>query len=176
MSEHSGRYTGIPDFIPAGTARVVSAKPTLRPCATMWPLMRGFRRIAPPIATALYLAFFGVVLIRNVVWPVGDETDVLRVAAAALPSGALLVVFPGDRNQAFWFLGVCAMVNACALVLNRVCGVAQTTGTWDRAVARLGHFPVTHFFGDDAALTTGVADLRWLVYLRAASDSARILP
>jgi hypothetical protein len=48
--------------------------------------MRGFPRIAPAIATALYLAFFGVVLIRNVVWPVGDETDVLRVAAAALPS------------------------------------------------------------------------------------------
>jgi hypothetical protein len=79
--------------------------------------MRGFPRIAPAIATALYLAFFGAVLIRNVVWPVGDETDVLRVAAAALPSGVLLVVFPGDRNQAFWFLGVCAMINAMLLYL-----------------------------------------------------------
>lgn len=122
----SGRNTGIPHFIPDGKRFRQGSfrESTFRPCATMWPLMKGFRRIAPAIATALYLAFFGVVLIRNVVWPAGDETDVLRVAAAALPSGVLLVVFPGDRNQAFWFLGVCAMINAVLLYLI-VCAVSR---------------------------------------------------
>jgi hypothetical protein len=79
--------------------------------------MRRFRRIFPALTTALYLVFFAVVLFRNVHWPVGDETDVLRVAAAALPTGALLIVFSGDRDQAFWFLGICALVNAALLHL-----------------------------------------------------------
>jgi len=67
----------------------------------------------PMFLTIAYLSIYTVVLIRNVWWPVGDQTDVIRAGIAAFPIGLLLsFVYPGERNGAFIAVSLAAVLNA----------------------------------------------------------------
>ena len=78
------------------------------------------RRI--PIAlTTTYLLVYMIVLVRNVVWSVGDQTDVIRAGIAPFPIGLLLSFsYPGDRNGAFVAVSLAAAFNAVIFFLSRL--------------------------------------------------------
>jgi hypothetical protein len=66
--------------------------------------------------TALYFLFFVGVLIKNVIWSVGDQTDVIRAGAAAFPLGLIVSVgYPGGRTGALLAVAICGLIN-CLLV------------------------------------------------------------
>ena len=70
----------------------------------------------PLILSVTYLAVFVGILIKNVCWPVGDQTDVIRVGIASFPIGLLLSFsYPGDRNGAFVAVSLAAILNAGAI-------------------------------------------------------------
>jgi len=70
------------------------------------------RRI-PLILAVIYLTIFTTVLLRNVYWSIGDQTDVIYTGIAAFPLGLILSLFyPGERNGAFICVSVAAVLNA----------------------------------------------------------------
>lgn len=70
----------------------------------------------PLILSGCYLAIFSGVLIKNVYWSVGDQTDVIRPGIAAFPIGLWLSFnYPGDRNGAFVAVSMAAILNAVAI-------------------------------------------------------------
>lgn len=69
--------------------------------------------LLPAILTGLYVAFYLGVLIRNVYWSDGDQTDVIRTGIAAFPIGLLLsFAYPGGRTGAFVAVSMAAAGNA----------------------------------------------------------------
>ncbi|MFZ1918436.1 MAG: hypothetical protein WAU58_12745 [Terriglobales bacterium] len=73
------------------------------------------RRI-PEIVTVSYLAFFTTILAKNVLWPAGDQTDVIRVGVASFPLGLFLsFAYPGDRSGAFVVVSLAAVLNAMVI-------------------------------------------------------------
>jgi len=73
------------------------------------------RRI-PAILTVAYLIIFAIVFVKNVYWPVGDQTDVIRVGIASFPIGFFLsFAYPGGRNGAFLAVSLPALLNAAAI-------------------------------------------------------------
>jgi len=72
-----------------------------------------------PLAAVIgYSAIFLSVLIKNTIWSVGDQTDVIHVGIAAFPLGLLLsFAYPGGRQGAFVAVSVCALINAAAIYL-----------------------------------------------------------
>jgi len=70
------------------------------------------RRI-PVVLALTYLAIYAGVLVKNIYWPVGDQTDVIRAGIAAFPTGLLLSLFyPGGRYGAFFVVTLAAILNA----------------------------------------------------------------
>lgn len=70
----------------------------------------------PLILSVSYLAIFTGVLIKNVYWSVGDQTDVIRTGIAAFPIGLWLSFnYPGDRNGAFVAVSLAAILNTIAI-------------------------------------------------------------
>jgi hypothetical protein len=70
----------------------------------------------PLILTMAYLTLFASVLIKNVCWSVGDQTDVIRVGIASFPIGLILsFTYPGDRNGAFAAVSLAALLNAAII-------------------------------------------------------------
>ena len=70
----------------------------------------------PLILSVCYLAIFSGVLIKNVYWSVGDQTDVIRVGIASFPIGLVLsFIYPGDRNGAFVAVSLAGVLNALAI-------------------------------------------------------------
>jgi hypothetical protein len=74
--------------------------------------VRFWRRALPLIVAGGQFIFFLNVLVRRMIWPVGDATDVLVPAVAALPWGGLAVFFPGGRNGAYVFVFLLGLLNA----------------------------------------------------------------
>jgi hypothetical protein len=73
------------------------------------------RRI-PVILTVAYLAIVAIVLVKNVIWSIGDQTDVIRVGLATFPIGLILsFVYPGGRNGAFVAVSLPALLNAAVI-------------------------------------------------------------
>lgn len=66
------------------------------------------------LSTTYYLLFIAV-LVKRIIWLVGDQTDVLIPAVAALPWGALVFFYPGGRNGAFVFVAVLGTLNAVSI-------------------------------------------------------------
>jgi hypothetical protein len=64
---------------------------------------------------------YAAVLIKNLVWSAGDQTDVIRAGFAALPLGLITALtFPGGRREAFVAVSACAAINvACIFLLCR---------------------------------------------------------
>ena len=59
------------------------------------------------------MPIYAGVLVENIYWPVGDQTDVIRAGIAAFPIGLLLSFFyPGGRNGAFFVVTLAAVLNA----------------------------------------------------------------
>jgi hypothetical protein len=57
------------------------------------------RRI-PVVLALTYLAIYAGVLVKNIYWSVGDQTDVIRAGIAAFPIGLLLSFFyPGEGME-----------------------------------------------------------------------------
>ena len=80
--------------------------------------MQILRRYLPLTAAAIYSWIFLSVLVKNVVWPVGDQTDVIRAGVAAFPLGLIAsFAYPGGRNDAFVVVSACAAINAAAIYL-----------------------------------------------------------
>jgi hypothetical protein len=76
------------------------------------------RRRLPFIVAGSYAAVYLAVLLKNVIWSVGDQTDVIRTGMAAFPLGLVAsLTFPGGRNGAFIAVSVCAAVNVVVLFL-----------------------------------------------------------
>jgi len=74
---------------------------------------RGRMRRIPLILAVIYLTIFTTVLLRNVYWSIGDQTDVIYTGIAAFPLGLILSLFyPGERNGAFICVSVAAVLNA----------------------------------------------------------------
>ena len=70
------------------------------------------RRI-PVVLALTYLAIYAGVLVKNIYWPVGDQTDVIRAGIAAFPIGLLLSFFyPGGSYGAFFVVTLAAILNA----------------------------------------------------------------
>jgi hypothetical protein len=70
------------------------------------------------MAAIVYCAIFLSVLIKNVIWPVGDQTDVIHAGIAAFPLGLVVsFAYPGGREGAFVAVSVCAAINAAAIYL-----------------------------------------------------------
>jgi len=70
----------------------------------------------PIILAIAYLGVYTAVLVNNVYWPVGDQTDVIRAGLAAFPIGLLLSFsYPGEREGAFVAVSLAAVLNAVAL-------------------------------------------------------------
>ena len=73
-------------------------------------------RRMPIILAMVYLVIFTAVLVRNLFWPAGDQTDVIRAGIAAFPFGLVLSFFyPGGRNGAFVAVSMMAVLNAVAI-------------------------------------------------------------
>ena len=80
----------------------------------------------PMVLTIAYLSIYATVLIRNVWWPVGDQTDVIRAGVAAFPVGLLLsFVYPGGRNGAFVAVSLAAVLNATAIFYGSRLAISQ---------------------------------------------------
>ncbi len=78
--------------------------------------MTNARRRVPFVAVTAYAGIFLAVLIKNIVWPVGDQTDVIRAGIAAFPLGLIAsFAYPGSRSGAFLAVSVCAAINAVAI-------------------------------------------------------------
>jgi hypothetical protein len=76
------------------------------------------RRHIPLGAVIVYAGIFATVLIKNVVWSVGDQTDVIRAGLAAFPLGLIAsFAYPGGRNGAFVAVSICAVINALAIYI-----------------------------------------------------------
>jgi hypothetical protein len=72
----------------------------------------------PLILSAAYLVMYAAVLLKNVVWSVGDQTDVVRTGIAAFPLGLLISVgYPGGRAGAFMAVSVAAVLNALIILV-----------------------------------------------------------
>jgi hypothetical protein len=70
----------------------------------------------PLILTVTYLMIFTSVLVRYACWPIGDQTDVVKVGIASFPIGLLLsFVYPGGRTGAFAAVSLAALLNAMAI-------------------------------------------------------------
>jgi hypothetical protein len=70
----------------------------------------------PHLLTTGYAFFYSAVLVKNVVYSVGDQTDVIRAGIAAFPLGLLLsFAYPGGRTGAFVAVSCCALLNAIAI-------------------------------------------------------------
>lgn len=70
----------------------------------------------PLMLSVCYLTIFAGVLIKNVFWSVGDQTDVIRPGIAAFPIGLWLSFnYPGDRNGAFVAVSMAAILNAIVI-------------------------------------------------------------
>jgi len=70
-------------------------------------------RRLPLILAGVYLAIYTTVLVNNVYWPVGDQTDVIRAGFAAFPIGLWLSFsYPGERGGAFVAVSLAAVLNA----------------------------------------------------------------
>ena len=70
----------------------------------------------PITLTIAYLLIYATVLVRNVVWSIGDQTDVIRAGFAAFPVGLFLsFAYPGERNGAFVAVSLAAVLNAVAI-------------------------------------------------------------
>lgn len=79
-------------------------------------VMTNARRRIPFVAATVYAGIFLAVLIKNIVWPVGDQTDVIRAGIAAFPLGLIVsFAYPGGRNGAFVTVSACAAINAVAI-------------------------------------------------------------
>ncbi len=73
-------------------------------------------RRLPTIAAAIYAVFFAAVLIKNIVWSVGDQTDVIRAGFAAFPLGVIMsFAYPGGRNGAFVAVAFCGAFNTALI-------------------------------------------------------------
>ena len=73
-------------------------------------------RRLPGVLAASYALLFSAVLIKNVIWPVGDQTDVIRVGIAAFPLGLIMsLAYPGGRDGAFVAVAICGALNAVIL-------------------------------------------------------------
>jgi hypothetical protein len=78
--------------------------------------MTNARRRIPLVAAAIYAGIFLAVLIKSIVWSVGDQTDVIRAGIAAFPLGLIVsFAYPGGRNGAFAAVAVCAAINAVVI-------------------------------------------------------------
>jgi hypothetical protein len=74
------------------------------------------RRHIPLLVTAAYVLIYATVLIKNTIWSVGDQTDVIRAGIAAFPLGLILSFgYPGGRTGAFVAVSVCAAINAVVI-------------------------------------------------------------
>jgi len=87
----------------------------------------------PLITTAGYVTLFLAVFVNNVFWPVGDDTDVIRVGLAALPASLLTAPFAvGNRNEVFALLAFAATLNTVGIyVITRF-----LVSLWQRRKAR----------------------------------------
>ncbi|MGO9095804.1 MAG: hypothetical protein ACLQGV_11320 [Bryobacteraceae bacterium] len=113
-----------------------------------------FRRRTPVLATATYLVLLTAIVLQATVWPDGDSVrDTLVVIVATLPFSLLALVFGGDRTQAFWFWGVCGLVNGVSVYV--------ITCAFAAAAARPGWKMVRSAL----ALCASVALLLWVVCL-----------
>jgi hypothetical protein len=74
------------------------------------------KRHLPILLALAYAAFYVAVLVKNVIYSVGDQTDVIRAGIAALPLGWVLAfTYPGGRNGAFVAVSCCALLNTIAI-------------------------------------------------------------
>jgi hypothetical protein len=74
------------------------------------------KRHLPILLSLAYAAFYVAVLVKNVIYSVGDQTDVIRAGIAALPLGWVLsLTYPGERNGAFVAVSCCALLNTIAI-------------------------------------------------------------
>jgi hypothetical protein len=73
--------------------------------------------ILPWVVTITYLLAFIVVLVRRIVWPVGDATDVIEPGILALPWSLLLAweIIGVKRDGAFAVVAVSGSVNAALI-------------------------------------------------------------
>jgi hypothetical protein len=70
----------------------------------------------PLLLAIAYAASYVAVLVKNVVFSVGDQTDVIRAGIAAWPLGWVLsYTYPGGRNGAFIAVSCCALLNTLAI-------------------------------------------------------------
>jgi hypothetical protein len=80
--------------------------------------MTKLRQRLPMLLAGIYALFFTAVLVKNVIWSVGDQTDVIRVGLAAFPLGLITsFVYPGGREGAFVAVGVCGALNTWVIYL-----------------------------------------------------------
>ena len=78
--------------------------------------LQNIRNLIPALAVVLYGLVYSAVLMKNVFWSVGDQTDVIRCGIAALPLGYVIsFVYPGGRTGAFVAVTLCAALNICIL-------------------------------------------------------------
>ena len=74
------------------------------------------KRQLPILLALAYAAFYVAVLVKNVIYSVGDQTDVIRAGIAAFPLGWILSLkYPGGRNGAFVAVSCCALLNTLAI-------------------------------------------------------------
>lgn len=111
-----------------------------------------FRRRTPVLATAAHLALLTVIVLQATVWPTGDPArDTQCVIVATLPFSLLAFIFGGDRNQAFWFWGVCGLVNGVSIyAITCAFAVSAARPTWKTVRTAL-------------ALCVAIAALLWAV-------------
>lgn len=74
------------------------------------------KRKWPLLLAILYLVFYFVILYKNVVYSVGDQTDSIRAGVAAFPLGLVLAfVYPGGRDETFFVISLAAIINAAII-------------------------------------------------------------
>ena len=74
------------------------------------------KKYLPHFVAITYAAIYVGILLKNVVYSVSDQTDVIRAGIAAFPFGWVLsYVYLGDRNGAFFAVSCCAVLNTFAI-------------------------------------------------------------
>jgi hypothetical protein len=78
--------------------------------------MTKIHRRLPAVLAASYALLFAAVLMKNVIWPIGDQTDVIRAGIAAFPLGLIMSLsYPGGRDGAFVAVAICGALNTVIL-------------------------------------------------------------